>query len=128
MAIQESQTADAQARVTLPKAFAKAKVILEQISETEVRIRKAGTAEETGFAEEAVTVLSDRDRDRFLQLLDSPPAPNPALRDAMLNACAHRGLLFALRRSTRRSGIGASYAPTRCPQVISEGGPECQVQ
>ena len=91
MAVKESQTADAMARVTLPKAFAKAEVVLEQISETEVRIRKAGTAEEIEFAEDAVTVLSDRDRDRFMQLLENPPAPNAALRNAMLKRGEHRG-------------------------------------
>ncbi len=91
MAIQKNQTADASARVTLPKAFAKAKVIIEQISETEVRIRKASEAAETEFAEQEVTVLSDRDRDRFLRLLENPPVPNAALRSAMCNSREHQG-------------------------------------
>jgi hypothetical protein len=43
MAAQETQTVDAKARVTLPSGFAKATVILEQVSETEVRIRLAFT-------------------------------------------------------------------------------------
>ena len=91
MTIQETQTADAEARVTLPKAFAKAKVTVEQISETEVRIRKSDASEETPFAEEAVAVMSDRDRDRFLQLLESPPAPSAALRNAMRTTRGRRG-------------------------------------
>lgn len=89
MSIQESQIADALARVTLPKAFAKERVILEQVSDTEVRIRKADTTGQAEFAEDAVTPLSDRDRDRFLELLDNPPAPNAALQDAMLRRPRH---------------------------------------
>ena len=42
MATQELQTADAQARVTLPVAFAETTVILEIVSPSEVRIRKVG--------------------------------------------------------------------------------------
>jgi uncharacterized protein (DUF1778 family) len=66
-------------------------VTVEQISETEVRIRKSDAGEETQFAEEAVTVMSDRDRDRFLQLLENPPAPSAALRNAMRNSRERRG-------------------------------------
>ncbi|MGO8746443.1 MAG: antitoxin AF2212-like protein [Thermoguttaceae bacterium] len=35
------------------------------------------------FPEEKTIVLSDRDRDLFLQLLESPPPPNAALRKAV---------------------------------------------
>jgi uncharacterized protein (DUF1778 family) len=85
MAVRETQTVDARARVTLPKGFAKATVILEKISETELRIRKAGgTARAVReFPEHTVTMLSDRDRDRFLELIGNPPPPNAALRKAM---------------------------------------------
>ncbi len=56
-------------------------------SEVEVEIRavKTGTggeAQET-FPEETITVLSARDRDRFLELIDNPPPPNAALRNAI---------------------------------------------
>ena len=34
------------------------------------------------FYEETATPLSDRDRDRFLDLLDNPPGPNEALKRA----------------------------------------------
>lgn len=81
----ETRTTDAKARVTLPRSFANATVILEQVSDTEVRIRKAVVIpeDEVVFREEIVTPLSDRDRDRFLAILDDPSPPNKALRDAI---------------------------------------------
>lgn len=83
----ETRTTDAKARVTLPRTFASATVIIEQVSDTEVRIRKAVVVpeEDFRFVEEAATPLSDRDRDLFLSLLDSSPEPTEALERA-----AHR--------------------------------------
>jgi hypothetical protein len=80
----EMRTTDAKGRVSLPKAFANATVIVEQISDTEVRIRKAVVIpeDEVRFSEESARPLSDRDRDRFLDLLDHPPAANAALKRA----------------------------------------------
>jgi hypothetical protein len=80
----ETRTTDAKARVTLPRGFANATVIIERVSETEVRIRKARVIpeDEVRFSEETRSPLSDRDRDRFLELLDHPPEPSPALRRA----------------------------------------------
>ena len=80
----ETRSTDAKGRLSLPKAFANATLIIEQLSETELRIRKAVIlpADEIRFAEETATPLSDRDRDRFLELLDKPPKANPALRRA----------------------------------------------
>ena len=85
MAARETRTVDARARVTLPPGFAKATVILEQVSESEVRIRRtSGSPDESAeFAEETITTLSDRDRDRFLRLLENPSPPNASLRKAM---------------------------------------------
>jgi len=88
MADRETRTVDARARVTLPPGFAKATVILEQVSESEVRIRRTSgrldeSAESAEFAEETITTLSDRDRDRFLRLLENPSPPNASLRKAM---------------------------------------------
>ncbi len=79
-----TRTTDPKARVSLPKAFASTTVIIEQISATELRIRKSQAVPEsqTRFVEESATALSDRDRDLFLALLDNPPAPNKALRRA----------------------------------------------
>ncbi|HEX8694730.1 MAG TPA: DUF1778 domain-containing protein [Longimicrobium sp.] len=44
-----------------------------------------------------LTILSDRDRDRFLALLDDPPEPNEALRRA-----ARRYAELAVQREPRR--------------------------
>jgi uncharacterized protein (DUF1778 family) len=78
------RTADKKARISLPAAFANATVIIEQVSDTELRIRKAQVVpeDEYRFAEETVTPLSDRDRDRFLAMLDNPPAANEAFHRA----------------------------------------------
>jgi hypothetical protein len=83
MAIQ-SRTTDHESRVTLPKAFANSVVIVEEISETEIRIRKVKAIPEDDLrlCEESSTPLSDRDRDVFLSMLDDPPPPNEALRRA----------------------------------------------
>ena len=42
----------------------------------------AAEASRRVLAGESTTVLSDRDRDRFLELLDQPGEPNAALRSA----------------------------------------------
>src|SRR5204863_10081981 len=75
-------TTDEKARIHLPKSFANSTVLIEQVSETELRIRKARVIpeDELPFIEEAMDPLSDRDRDVFLALLDNPPPPNDALR------------------------------------------------
>jgi hypothetical protein len=80
----ETRTTDQKARVTLPRSFANATVIIEQLSETEVRIRKAKVIpeDEIRFYEESIPPLSDRDRDLFLSLLDNPPPANKAFRRA----------------------------------------------
>ncbi len=80
-----TRSTDPKARVCLPKGFANTTVIIEQISATELRIRKARIVpeEELHISEEsAETVLTDRDRDLFLALLDDPPPANAALRQA----------------------------------------------
>jgi hypothetical protein len=77
------RTTDAKARVSLPKSFANSRVVIEEISETEVRIRKARVIPEDDLAfEEGLRPLSDRDRNTFLSLLDHPPKPNAAFRRA----------------------------------------------
>jgi Protein of unknown function (DUF1778) len=85
-----TRTTDKKARVSLPQSFANATVIIEQVSDTEIRIRKAQVIpeDEIRFAEESATTLSDRDRDLFLSLLDNPPPANPALKKA---ARKHKG-------------------------------------
>jgi hypothetical protein len=80
----ETRSTDAKGRVSLPKSFANATVLIDQISETEVRIRKAVVIpqDEVRFYEETATSLSDQDRDRFLQLLENPPKANAVLKRA----------------------------------------------
>ena len=89
----EIRTTDAKARLVLPKAFANATVIIEQVSETELRVRRAQVIaeDELPFAEEMASPLSDRDRDDFLALLANPPAPTAALKKAAARHKARRG-------------------------------------
>ena len=85
MHITETRSTDAKARVILPPGFAKSTVIIEQISESELRVRKARIVpeDEVHFSEEQRPKLSNRDRDHILKLLDNPPAPTAALRKAV---------------------------------------------
>jgi hypothetical protein len=80
-----AHTTDEKARINLPKNFANSTVLVEQISDTELRIRKARVIaeDELPFVEETMAPLSDRDRDVFLALLDNPPPPNDALRQLL---------------------------------------------
>jgi uncharacterized protein (DUF1778 family) len=89
----ETRTTDAKARLVLPRSFANATVIVEQVSETELRVRRAKVVaeDELAFTEETTAPLSDRDRDRFLDLLDNPPAATPALKKAAARHKARRG-------------------------------------
>ncbi len=75
-------TTDEKARITLPKNFANSTILVQPVSDTELRIRKARVIPEDDlpFIEEAMVPLSDRDRDVFLAILDNPPPPNEALR------------------------------------------------
>ena len=81
----ETRSTDSKGRISLPKAFTNSTVIIDQVSDTEVRIRKAVVIpeDEVRFYEETASPLIDRDRDRFLELLDNPPAANAALKRAM---------------------------------------------
>jgi hypothetical protein len=89
----ETRSTDAKGRVSLPRAFANATVIIEQVSENELRIRKARVIpeDEIRFSEESPVVLSDQERERFLQALDQPPKPNAALRSLMAGKAKKRG-------------------------------------
>ena len=84
---------DNQARLTLPREFANSTVIIEQLSSSELRIRKAQVIpeDELRFYEESRSPLSDRDRDRFLALLANPPAPSEALKKAAAKYKARHG-------------------------------------
>lgn len=80
-----TQRADHEARVSLPLSFADSTVLIEQISDMEVRIRKiqATSEEAIRFTEESRSPLSDRDRDLFLALLDNPPPASETLKRAV---------------------------------------------
>ncbi len=80
-----TRSADPKARITLPKSFANSTVIIEQISDTELRIVKARIIPEDQLQFTEVTEkapLSDRDRDIFLSLLENPPPATDALQQA----------------------------------------------
>ena len=89
----EIRTTDAKGRLSLPKSFANATVLIEQISDTEIRIRKARVVpeDEIRFAEETPLVLSRRARDRFLKILAKPPKPNRALQKLLGGPEARHG-------------------------------------
>lgn len=78
----ETHMTDSEGRVTLPKPFANASVIVEQVSDTEVRIRKAPAEDTVSFYEESLPALSPRDQELLAKLLADPPPPNEALRKA----------------------------------------------
>jgi hypothetical protein len=89
----ETRTTDAKARLVLPKAFANATVIVEQVSDSELRVRRAKVIaeDELAFAEQSAVPLSNRDRDRFLALIANPPPPTPSLKKAAARHKARRG-------------------------------------
>ena len=109
-----THTTDEKARITLPKNFANSTVLVEQVSDTELRIRKARVIpeDELPFVEEAMAPLSDRDRDVFLALLDNPPPPNDALRGLLKGGPSRIGVI----------PIASSRAPLDCRQPGEQVG------
>ncbi len=75
---------DKEARLILPARFANSAVLVEEVSETELRIRKADILpeDEVPFSEEQRPPLSDEDRDFLLSLLTTPPKANEDLQKA----------------------------------------------
>jgi hypothetical protein len=75
---------DKKGRLILPARFANSAVLVEELSETELRIRKAVILpeDEVPFTEEQRSPLSDEDRDFLLGLLAAPPKANAALKKA----------------------------------------------
>lgn len=88
-----TRTTDSKARVSLPKSFANSVILIEQVSDTEVRIRKATVIpeDEIPFPEGIAVPLSDKDRDLFLSLLENPPKANPALKKLMKRRVSGHG-------------------------------------
>ena len=78
------RSADSKGRVTLP-GFANATVIVDMVSDTEYRIRKARVIPESDlrFPEEEMPLkLTERETQQILDLLDNPPKPTAAARRA----------------------------------------------
>jgi hypothetical protein len=100
-----TRTTDEKARISLPPSFANSTVLIEQVSDTEIRIRKARVIpeDELPFLEESMTPLSDRDRDIFLALLENPPPPNEALRRLMDEGRQRRRRAHARGPEVRRA-------------------------
>ena len=75
---------DKKARLILPARFASSAVLVEEVSENELRIRKAVILpeDEVRFTEENRLALSDEDRDFVLSLLAAPPKANADLQKA----------------------------------------------
>jgi hypothetical protein len=76
---------DAEGRLRLPEGFANSTLVVEQVSDTELRIRKADVVseEEQQFEEERWPTLSPRDQEFLAKLILNPPPANDALRKAM---------------------------------------------
>ena len=86
----ETRTTDAKGRVSLPKAFANVTVVIEQMNENELRIRKARVIpeDEIRFSEETAVVpwpdhLSYRKRSESTPswLMQSMPRQRRSIRD-----------------------------------------------
>jgi len=75
---------DKKATLILPARFASSAVLIEEISETELRVRKAAILpeDELPFTEESRRPLPDLDRDFVLALLANPPAANSRIKKA----------------------------------------------
>lgn len=87
------RTVDSKGRVALP-GFANATVIVEAISDTEYRIRKARVIpeDELRFPEDEMLVrLTERETVQLLELLDNPPKPTAAARRAAKRYRKHYG-------------------------------------
>jgi hypothetical protein len=87
----ELRETDEKGRVTLPRGFANSTLLIEQVSDVELVIRKAKVVPlapggEEQFLEERPFVLSPEDQRVFFEALMSPPNPNEALKKLMRGA------------------------------------------
>ena len=84
---------DKKARLILPPRFANSAVLIEEVSDTELRVRKAAIVpeDELPFTEENRCPLTDADRDFVLALLTNPPAANAKLKKAVKEYRRHHG-------------------------------------
>ena len=81
--------------LTLPVELAGARIIIERVGPTELRLRVAGAVAEENPPDDAdddqLKPLSDRDRDLLLDLMENPPEPSPALIKAIQMHKARHG-------------------------------------
>jgi uncharacterized protein (DUF1778 family) len=93
MASESTRFTDDNARLILPARFANSAVLVEEVSENELRVRKAvvQSEKEVLFTEEKRPLLSNVDRDLLLSLLDSPPEPTAPLKKAAHELRKRRG-------------------------------------
>jgi hypothetical protein len=84
---------DKKGRLILPARFANSAVLIEEISETELRARKAAVVleDELPFTEEQRRPLPDEDRDFALALLAKPPQASAHLKKAAGQQRRHHG-------------------------------------
>ncbi len=86
----ELRETDEKGRVTLPRGFANSTLLIEQVSEVELVIRKAKVVPlapgEEPLLEEKPFVLTAEDQRMFFEALMAPPKANAALRKLMRSA------------------------------------------
>lgn len=84
MAAPTPRFTDKKGRLILPPRFANSAVLIEEVSENELRVRKAAIVpeDELPFTEEQRRPLADKDRDFVLALLANPPKANSHLKKA----------------------------------------------
>jgi hypothetical protein len=94
VATAELRETDDKGRVTLPRGFANSTLLIEQVSDVELVIRKAkvvpltpGDGEEP-FLEERPIILSPEAQKLFFEALMTPSEPNDALKELMRGTAA----------------------------------------
>ncbi len=88
IATTELRETDDKGRVTLPRGFANSTLLIEQVSDVELVIRKAkvvplSPAGQEQFLEERPIILSPEAQQVFFEALMSPPKVKPALQKLM---------------------------------------------
>ena len=85
----ETRKVDTKGRLLLSDELAGSTVVVERVSESEYRVRKAVVIpeDEMFVPENSLKPLSERDRELFLAALDEPAEPIPAV----LNSARKRG-------------------------------------
>ena len=114
------QITDQKARVTLPKAFVSCIVVVEQIGEREVRIRKAEIIprDELPFQEESVTASEYTIAIKMLPVRSFDSATNAQLNREKARALALRALA---RHLSEKSDVYLLVSGSQVTRVATEG-------